>query len=169
MSRRSTPPADYLSGVRSDPAFAGLVGISWLLLILARAVIRIASMRRIAGHLGEQGEETPADDVPMHSHGHIRRIRGAIRLAAPLTPTTSNCYPQALTAHTLLRASRLPSTFYYGAAFRPDEGGLQTHAWVRCGPFIVTGAPEHRYFSPVASFAYRPRPRRASRSRWARG
>jgi hypothetical protein len=169
MSRQSILPTEYLSGVRDDPAFAGLVGVSWLLLVLARAVIKVASMRRIAGHLGARGEETPADEVPIGSHGRIRRIRGAIRIAAPLTPTTSNCYPQALTAHTLLRASRLPSTFYYGAAFRPDEQGLQTHAWVRCGPFVVTGAPEHRYFSPVASFAYRPRSGRASRSRSAQG
>jgi hypothetical protein len=87
----------------------------------------------------------------------VRRVRQAILIAAPLTPTNSNCYPQALTAHALLRLSRLPSTFYYGAAFDAEGSGLDTHVWVRCGPYVVTGAPEHRRYAALAAFGHIPR------------
>lgn len=139
-----------------DPGFAGLSSIAWVMLIGSRAAIRLLSMRRITRHLGSEMGETSTDNLPANQHRKALRTRRAISKAAPHTPTNSNCYPQALTAHWLLRAAGVPSTFYYGAAFAEDATSLGTHVWVRSGPIMVTGGPEHRDFAVVSAFAWVP-------------
>jgi hypothetical protein len=150
--------------VRRDPAFAALTCVAWVMLVIARAVISLFPLRRISAHLGDYMRETVPDQVPVEDHRRIRRIRRAIRKAVPHTPTNSNCYPQALTATVLLRLARVPSTMYYGAAIESGGSGLETHVgtalethvWVRSGPFFVTGAPAHLGFATVATYAHVP-------------
>jgi hypothetical protein len=157
MSPSLEPSAKTVRAALRDPAFAGLTSLSWMMLVASRGVVQAVPLRRITSYLGQPGVETPLDDVPRHRYRRVRRIRSAIVLAASLTPTTSNCYPQALTAHTLLRMSRLACTVYYGARF--DEAGyaLDTHVWVRCGPFFVTGGPGHRQYAALGTYAHLPR------------
>jgi hypothetical protein len=156
-SRTSRRSARALRAALRDAAFAGLTSLAWLLLIASRGVVRAVPLRRITSHLGAERYETPVDGIPRHRFRRVRRIRNAILIASPLTPTNSNCYPQALTAHVLLRLSRLPSTFYYGAALDEDSG-LDTHVWVRCGRVLVTGAaPADRTYATLATYAYVPR------------
>ena len=136
-----------------DPAFAAVAGLAWLLLIAARGAITVFHLRRISAWLGAGMQETPVHGLTPGQLRWARRVARVIRETAPHTPTNSNCYPQALAAHVLLRARRIPSTFYYGAAFRDGEPSLETHVWVRAGPLIVTGAPVHRSFAVVSTFA----------------
>ena len=157
MSRIRQRSAKALRAARRDPALVGLTGVSWCLLIMSRGVIRALPLRRITAQLGLELQETPVDGIAESRLRRVNRIRRAIRIAAPHTPTNSNCYPQALTAHALLRLSRLPSTTYYGAALDPDGARLDTHVWVRCGPIMVSGAPEHLAFGTVSTYAYIPR------------
>lgn len=155
-SRTSPRSTRALRGALRDPAFAGLASLTWLLLVASRGVVRVLPLRRITSHLGAERYETPVGGIPRRWFRRVRRIRSAILIASPLTPTNSNCYPQALTAHVLLRLSRLPSTFYYGATL-DAEGALDTHVWVRCGQFYVTGAaPAHRGYATLATYAYVP-------------
>lgn len=142
--------------VRRDPAFAALTCLAWVMLVVARVVISLFPLRWISAQLGEYLRETVPDQVPVELHRKIRRIRRAIRKAVPHTPTNSNCYPQALTATVLLRLARVPSTMYYGAAIESGGSGLETHVWVRSGPFFVTGAPAHLGFATVATYAHLP-------------
>jgi hypothetical protein len=101
-------------------------------------------------------EETPTLGVPADQLRYARRVGWAIRRAAPRTPTNSNCYPQALTAWWLLHRKRIPTTFYYGAAFDDDRSALEAHVWLRCGGLIVTGGGPHRRFAPLTWFADTP-------------
>lgn len=139
-----------------DPGFAVLTAVAWVMLIGSRAAIRLLSMRRISTSLGSEMSETPTEALSVDQLYRVRRARRAISKAAPHTPTNSNCYPRGLTAHWLLRAAGIPSTLYYGAAFEGDRTSLATHVWVRSGPVVVTGAPDHEDFAVVSSFAWLP-------------
>jgi hypothetical protein len=58
----------------------------------------------------------------------------------------------------MLRRRRLPGTLYLGVA-KPaanDVRKIDAHAWVRCGPDLLTGAAGHERFAVVASFAGEP-------------
>lgn len=110
-------------------------------------------LRRIARHLGTPMRETPLDPLDDDSMRQARRIAWSIRKVGPYTFTTSNCYPQALTARCLLHRRRIPSTIYYGAAFDPNGEELETHVWVRVGPLIVTGGEAHARYAVMSTFA----------------
>jgi hypothetical protein len=129
----------------------------YVLLIVMRGVIAAFSLPRITRHLGTAMTETPTQGVPADQLRYARRVGWAIVRAAPRTPTNSNCYPQALTAWWLLHRKRIPTTFYYGAAFDDDRSALQAHVWLRCGSLMVTGGGPHRgRFAPLTWFADAP-------------
>jgi hypothetical protein len=129
----------------------------YVLLIVMRGVIAAFSLPRITRHLGTAMAETPTQGVPADQLRYARRVGWAIVRAAPRTPTNSNCYPQALTAWWLLHRKRIPTTFYYGAAFDDDRSALQAHVWLRCGSLMVTGGGPHRgRFAPLTWFADAP-------------
>lgn len=157
MSARPSRLRSLVRVIRRDPALAALTCLSWGLLVITRGIVLVLPLRRISARLGEHLRETVPEDVPVERHRAIRRIRRSIDKAAPHTPTISNCYPRALTATFLLRLARLPSTMYYGARVRGNESELETHVWVRSGPFFVTGSPQHRAFATVATYAHVPR------------
>jgi hypothetical protein len=158
-----------MRGVLRDPAFAGLTSLAWTLLVVSRGVVRTVPLRRITAHLGQPGYETPADALTPAQQRRAGRIRRAIAIAAAHTPTTSNCYPQALTATALLRLARLGCTVYYGARFDAEGGALDTHVWVRSGSILVTGAAGHRRYAPLGVYGYLPStPQPRARARDAR-
>lgn len=141
---------------RRDPGLLILAGSTFALLIVMRVVITLLSLSSIARHLGTAMEESSIEGGSDEDMRYARRVAWSIRRVAPLTPTTSNCYPQALTARYLLHQRGIASTIYYGAAFAADEPGLETHVWLRCGPTVVTGAPAHLRYGVVSKFADAP-------------
>ena len=143
--------------VRRNPTSLVLLLRTYLLLIVMRGVIAVLPLRWITSRLGVPMLETPKVGVPADQLRFARRVNWAIHRVSPRTPTNSNCYPQALAARWLLRRKRIPTTFYYGAAF--DEGGsaLEAHVWLRCGDLIITGGGAHRRrFAPLSWFADTP-------------
>lgn len=148
---------------RRDPGLAWLAARCFVLLVIMRGVITVLPLRRISRHLGSPMEETTTADLDEGTMRYTRRVAWCISKVAPFTPTTSNCYPQGLTARYLLHRRRIPSTIYYGAAFDRAGSDLVTHVWVRVGSFVVTGAPVHRRFAVVSKFAdYGPEGRDAA-------
>ena len=115
-----------------------LLGTAWL-------ALRLIPFRRLARRLGPLQSET-ATDAPPAQLEQARRVRLAIARVAPHTPWESNCFPQALAAKFWLRRHGIPSTLYLGVALNktnvaaPDARGMEAHAWLRCGPLVVTGA-----------------------------
>ena len=140
---------------RRDPELIVLTVRVWVLLVVMRGVITALPMRRITAHLGAPMQETPTEGLRADQLRYARRAGWAIAKAARITPTNSNCYPQALAGRWLLHRKRIPSTLYYGAAFDDDEGRtLQAHVWLRCGPHIITGGgPVRRRFAPLTWYA----------------
>ena len=125
----------------------------FVLLMVMRGRIRTSSLQRITASLGTPMEETPRDGLRDDQLRYARRVGWAINRVAPLTPTDSNCYPQALTAFWLLRRRHIPTTFYYGAAFDEDGTALEAHVWLRSGPLVVTGGGPRRRFAPLTWYA----------------
>lgn len=127
----------------------------FILLGVARLSLRMIPFRRLAQYFGPPQTETPPDAPPEHL-AQARRVALAIARVSPYTPWTSNCFPQALVAKYWLRRRRIPTTLYLGVALtRPDgapNSQMTAHAWLRCGPFIVTGGQGHECFAVTACF-----------------
>jgi len=127
----------------------------FFLLGAARLALRVIPFRRLARYLGPLQTETLPDAPPEHL-AQARRIALAIARVSPHTPWTSNCFPQALAAKYWLRRRRIPTTLYLGVALTKTADAprseMAAHAWLRCGPLIVTGGRGHECFTVAACF-----------------
>ena len=123
---------------------------TYILLGITRFRINTQKFEVLTRSLGTSGFETPAEETPERL-SEARRIAWAVRSASRFTPWRSNCFPQAMAAQILLRRKGIASTLYLGAAFKARTE-LEAHAWLRCGPFYVTGGAGHRHFGTVGIF-----------------
>ena len=80
------------------------------------------------------------------------RIGLVVQIVSKHTPWESKCLVNALTAQTMLRIRKIPSTVYLGVA-KDEDKELVAHAWLRCGENIITGGNERYGFTMVAKFA----------------
>ena len=75
----------------------------------------------------------------------LRRVGYAVSAAGTNVPWRSDCFPQAIAAHRLLKKYGYASTIHLGVDKVGDDE-LLAHAWLSCGEIIVTGGSEaHRY------------------------
>jgi len=123
----------------------------FVLLGLCRFAINVFSFHRLEKYMGARLTETAAT-IPQGQLQIARKIHWAIHIISPFTPWTSNCFPQALCAKILLRRAGISSTLYMGAVFKPEGAALKGHAWLRCGPYYVTGGDSSKDFGAIASF-----------------
>ena len=154
--------------------FRSLLHYSWLervlmvaaffLLGVARLFVLFRPFRSYAWLFGAKAENDVEpwvlDDATLTRAKSIGR---AIRAVAKVTPWKSVCLPQAMIACSLLRLHRIPYTVRFGVLpgkRGEDNDPLQAHVWVIAGSSIVTGAPEHRKHTPIASFQVLPQKRR---------
>ena len=127
----------------------------FVLLGVARLALRLIPFRRLARRLGALQTETPPDASPEHL-AQAQRVGLATARVSPYTPWTSNCFPQALVAKYWLRRRRIPTTLYLGVALTKTTDApraeMTAHAWLRCGPLLVTGGRGHERFTVTACF-----------------
>lgn len=128
----------------------GLLMQAWLLLGLARIAILTIQFKRLAKYLGEPSVETPTE-LSEEEMERCRRVSWAVQRASRFTPWTSNCFPQAIVAQHLLWRRRISSTIYFGLKMEESKP-MQAHAWVRCGPRIVTGRAGYKKYQVVGAF-----------------
>jgi hypothetical protein len=124
---------------------------TYILLGLARLTINTLPFPRLVKHLGTHMAESPAE-VSLPHLREAQRIAWAVRTASRYTPWKSNCFPQAIAAKYLLRQRGIASTLYLGAAFKARTE-LEAHAWLRCGPFYITGSAQRFHFGTVGIFS----------------
>ncbi|XAY03983.1 hypothetical protein DSM112329_00809 [Paraconexibacter sp. AEG42_29] len=113
---------------------------AWVLLGVSRFVIAAVPHARFARLLGRDLATAPA--VPVVSPAQVARARTvcrAVARASAATPWESACYPQALTAHVLLSATRVPHATCFGVRREAESAELKAHAWVMAGPVAVSG------------------------------
>lgn len=132
---------------------------AWSLLGFWRLVILLLPFTVVRRLLGEDraaatAEDTaPAPVLDEQSRARAARIGQMVLVASRHTPWLSECYPQALTARTLLGARRIPHRTSFGV--RRDGDALAAHVWVRAGDVAVTGG-DGRDYTEVASFLWVP-------------
>jgi hypothetical protein len=64
----------------------------------------------------------------------------------------SQCLVKAIAAMKMLEKRQIESTLYLGTA-REESGELIAHAWLRSGPYYITGYEEMARFTVVGKFA----------------
>ncbi len=122
------------------------------LLGVSRLLIKLVSFRRLERFLGQRLTES-APDLPAGDLARVRSVAKAIRQVSPHTPWTSNCFPQALAAKTMLRWRGIDSTLYLGARFDESTAELAAHAWLRSGPLYLTGGDGSEHFGAIIAFS----------------
>jgi hypothetical protein len=146
--------------IRKVRSFAGLplftkvwLVPAWLELGLSRALILVVPFRTLAPRLGTaQGTAANVPLLTPAQEARARAIGRTIRLAARYTPWTSNCFPQAVVARTMLGMHGIPYAIHFG--LMPDgNAGMRAHAWVVAGRVPVTGGHSFSHYTVVGVFA----------------
>ncbi len=120
-------------------------------------ILKAMPFSKIAPSLGRRMTETPPDHDPDNERT-IRQVKEAVRVMSRHTFWESQCLVRAIAAKKMLERRRIECTLYMGTA-RDDSGKLIAHAWLRCGPFYITGAEEMKRFTTVAVFGTAKRDR----------
>ena len=128
--------------------FEALAWLGWM-----RLAVLALPFKTVSTWLGREGQTTPVEALDPQQAQFAVRVARAIHRIQPFTPWDSNCLAQALTARKMLQRRGIPCTTYLGAAIQADRSGLVAHAWLRCGPWILTGGKERRRYKVVATFA----------------
>jgi len=114
-------------------------------LAVARVWLLVLPFRELAGRLGTRAESVEADPE------WLERIGRAVGAAAAHVPWRSDCFPQSIAAHQLLKHRGYASTIHLGVE-RGGEGELRGHAWVTCGQVMVTGGREAERYAEIHRF-----------------
>lgn len=120
----------------------------FVLLAWAR-IIKALPFGRIAPSLGQKSIET-AETIAINPE-LLTDISKAIALISRYTFWESACLVQAIAAMKMLERRKIDSTLYLGTA-RDKQGKMIAHAWLRSGPFYVTGGNVMHDFTVVSVF-----------------
>ena len=127
--------------VRLDGADKWLLLRATTHLAIARVKLAVVPFRRLSARLSTESDAVrtkPDPDI-------LRRIGFAVSVAANHAPWRSDCFPQTIAAHNLLKRYGYDSTIHFGVE-RIGEDVLNGHAWLTCGEKVVIGGTElHRY------------------------
>lgn len=115
-------------GVKVGAVEAAVLSAHYRWLILHKPFAHIAC------RIGTLQRETPEEE-PTKAVWEVKKI---IEMVAKRMPWECTCLVRALTAKKMLNRRGLRCTLYMGVATDPT-GGLEAHAWLRCGKVYVTG------------------------------
>ena len=82
----------------------------------------------------------------------LASVSQAIHLMSRYTFWESECLVKAIAGMKMLEKRNIESTLYLGTA-KDEKGELIAHAWLRSGPFYISGAEVMERFTVVAKFA----------------
>lgn len=123
---------------------------SFILLAWAR-LLKFLPFAKVAPSLGKKMEDTSI--IPNQvDFKVIVKVSQAIHIMSKYTFWESQCLVKAIAGMKMLEKRKIASTLYLGAG-KDDQGRLVAHAWLRSGPFYVTGAEGMENFTVVGKFA----------------
>jgi len=138
-------PRKLASFLRLRAADRFLVCEAILVLGLARAVLLMVPFRVLAKRLAR----APGTDC--HDDLLIRRVRGAVTVAAKNVSWNAVCLPQAMAAKAMLARRGYGSAVHFGATIEAD-GKIGAHAWLTAGDTVVVGAAGMHCMSHLVRF-----------------
>ena len=104
---------------------------------VARLMLFFLPFRKLATILSGKHGALKGDPEPEL----LQRIGSSVRAAAGSVPWRSDCFPQSIAAHMLLRHHGYKSTIHLGVE-RVGDDELSGHAWLTCGGAVVTGGED---------------------------
>lgn len=107
---------------------------------------------KLAPSLGAHMEETTHDRLQDPLRRKLVHVQEAIHIMSPYTWWESKCLVKAIAAMKMLERRRISCTLYMGTA-RDESGKMIAHAWLRSGPYYITGADGMEKFTVVGTFA----------------
>nr|WP_231735369.1 lasso peptide biosynthesis B2 protein [Gracilibacillus massiliensis] len=118
---------------------------------LGRArILKSLPFKKVAKGLGEKAIETTTNTSDDRSK--IKDVATAIHIMSKHTLWESACLVQAIAAMKMLERRGIESTIYLGTA-KDKKQKMVAHAWLRSGPYYVTGAKGMNRFTVVGMFA----------------
>ncbi|MBX9954117.1 lasso peptide biosynthesis B2 protein [Peribacillus simplex] len=106
---------------------------------------------KVAPTLGEQMKESSYELIAADKE-ILANVSRAINIMSRYTIWESQCLVKAMAAMKMLEKREIDSTLYLGTA-KDENGGLIAHAWLRSGPFYITGAEVMDRFTVVSEFS----------------
>lgn len=125
---------------------------AYLYLGLARFLICIP-FSKVAPSLGSHMQET-SFTLNAKNKTAIMNVHNAIQVISGHTLWESKCLAKAIAAGKMLQRRRIESTLYLGTS-KDENAELIAHAWLRSGPFYITGSEVKNGFTVVGKFARR--------------
>jgi hypothetical protein len=114
-------------------------------------ILKTFPFSKSAPVLGRQMDETSYKMVESNRR-ILRDISQAVNIMSHYTFWESMCLVKAIAAMKMLERRHIDSTLYLGTA-KDENGRLIAHAWLRSGPFYITGFEEMDKFTVVNKFA----------------
>lgn len=108
---------------------------------------------KVAKTLGDSMQETPNASIP-NNIPELKNIANAVAIISKYTWWESKCLVRAVACMNMLKRRGIESTLYLGTA-KDESGNMIAHAWLRSGPFYVTGKEGMERFTVVGKFAKR--------------
>ena len=129
--------------------------LAWL--AASRAAILTIPFKYLAPRLGALAgsQDSPEiENLPSYNE-YTARTTWAVEAMSRWAPWECKCLVQAITGKMMLRRRGVPSSLFLGVR-KNESGGLEAHAWLKCGDVFVTGEPGHETFTVVSSFTDSP-------------
>lgn len=115
---------------------------AYLLSAKYRFLIKFVKPKKLQKKWGEEGVESPEDEVPW-KYRYAQNVSRVVDRICSKTAWESKCLVRALTAQQILRMKGIQSTLYLGCGY--DEGKMVAHAWLRVGKMFVAGGDGDGY------------------------
>ncbi|WP_240343952.1 lasso peptide biosynthesis B2 protein [Paenibacillus sp. SYP-B3998] len=113
-------------------------------------ILKSLPFSKVAPSLGEVRQETPLIHKP-YNEALIKDITLAIQIMSRYTFWDSKCLVMAIAGMKMLERRRIESTLYLGTT-KDAKGKMIAHAWLRSGPFYISGADTMKRFTVVQTF-----------------
>ncbi|WP_078428888.1 lasso peptide biosynthesis B2 protein [Alkalihalobacterium alkalinitrilicum] len=113
--------------------------------------LKLLPFSKVAPSLGQKMEETTITPI-VEDKKTLRNVSQAIHMMSRYTFWESQCLVKAIAGMKMLEKRGIESTLYLGTA-KDENGKLIAHAWLRSGPYFISGAEGMEKFTVVSKFA----------------
>lgn len=134
--------------------FGRLDGADQWLLLCAAGWLLVARIRLASTSFSALSERWSAEGDALAEGADeefLRRIGFAVRAAASNVPWRSDCFPQTIAAHELLKRRGYASTVHLGVE-PASEDKIAGHAWLTCGDTVVIGGENLTRYTEIHNF-----------------
>ncbi len=114
-------------------------------------ILKSKKFSKVSALLGKHMDETPLC-LDEKKYIILKQVSQSVNIMSKYTFWESMCLVRAIAAMKMLERRNIESTLYLGTG-KDETGKMIAHAWLRSGPFYITGDKEMDRFVVVSKFA----------------